>query len=101
MWVFNITTKVDYRISEDWVNWQKNENIPAMMETGVFVDFKFYKLLDQEDIEGFTYIIQYFITSLDLYDTYVHRYQQAFIRTSTDKWGNQIISFKTFMQTVQ
>ena len=45
MIVYNISNKVETAIEADWVQWQQQEHIPAIMASGQFTDYKFYKLL--------------------------------------------------------
>jgi len=48
MIVYNVTIKVDPQIEKDWIKWQKSENIPEIMATGLFSEYKFYRLLEQD-----------------------------------------------------
>ena len=59
MLIYNITIKVDHSILEEWIKWQMEEHIPEIMATGLFDRYKFFRLLEQDDTEGATYIIQY------------------------------------------
>ena len=38
----------------------KEEHIPEVMSSGQFSDYKFFRLLEQDETDGVTYIIQYF-----------------------------------------
>ena len=60
MIVYNTTVKIDPSIETEWVLWQKEEHIPGIMLLGLFNEYKFYRLLEQDDSDGITYIIQYF-----------------------------------------
>lgn len=60
MFIYNITNKVDYSILDEWIKWQPDEHIPEIMSTNLFTDFKFYQLLEQDESDGVTYVIQYF-----------------------------------------
>ena len=71
MIVYNITLKILYEIENEWLEWQKGEHIPAVMATDLFSEYKFYKLLDQDDSDGPTYVIQYFTSTLEKYHLYI------------------------------
>ena len=101
MFIHNITIKVDREIKEEWMKWQMNEHIPEIMSTNLFNDFKVFQLLDQDDEDGPTYVIQYFTDSKKNYDHYIDTYASGFIEKAFKKWGNKFISFKTLMQSVQ
>ena len=101
MFIYNITTKVDGEIKEEWIKWQMDEHIPEIMSTNLFNNFKVFQLLDQDDEDGSTYVIQYFTDSKKNYDQYIGTYACEFIEKAFKKWGNKFISFKTLMQSVQ
>ncbi len=71
------------------------------MATGLFDSFKFFRLLEQDETEGPTYIVQYFISSRDKYDQYIKEHAPALRKKALDKWGNRFIGFRTLMETVQ
>ncbi|MEN9600367.1 MAG: hypothetical protein RL596_2691 [Bacteroidota bacterium] len=74
MLVYNVTTKVSSAIHHDWLAWMQKIHIPAVMQTGCFTEYKILRLLDIDDSEGPTYAI--------------------------DKWGQQIIGFRSLMAVV-
>lgn len=99
MIVYNITIKVLPGIEAEWIKWQKEEHIPDIMSSGNFVDYKFYKLLD-EDEEGITFIIQYFASSLKNYQKYIDKTAPKLREKAIQKWGDRFIAFRTVMQAV-
>lgn len=101
MIVYNITIKVDREITEEWVEWQIKEHIPEIMSTQLFYDFKVFQLLDQDEEDGPTFVIQYFADSKINYDQYIYSYAPHFIEKALKKWGNKFIAFKTLLQSVQ
>jgi hypothetical protein len=100
MLVYNISIKITPAIEKDWVQWQQQEHIPAIMATGCFVDYKFYKLLEQEEAEGITYIIQYFANTQQAYQQYINDTAPLLRQKALDRWGNQFIAFRSIMRTV-
>jgi hypothetical protein len=100
MIVYNITMKVLPGIESEWINWQKQEHIPDIMATGLFTEYKFFRLLDQDESEGVTYVIQYFSSSLENYDQYINTFAPALREKALAKWGNRFIAFRTVMQVV-
>lgn len=97
--VYNITIKIDPQIEKDWIEWQRKENIPEIMATGLFNDYKFYRLLEQED-EEITYVIQYYTSSLENYNRYSKEYASQLQKKTFEKWKHQFIAFRTIMQIV-
>lgn len=100
MVVYNITIKIVPEIEEEWVSWQKEEHIPDVMSSGQFTEYKFYRLLEENESDGITYIVQYFSTSINHYNIYIEKFAPALRQKALDKWGNKFIAFRTIMQVV-
>lgn len=100
MIVYNITSKVRWDILEAWLAWQLGEQIPAILATELFDDYQLYRLLEQDEDEGPTFVIQFFTTSLERYHQFVTEFAPALQQTGWDKWGNGFISFRTLLQSV-
>ncbi len=49
---YNITTKIDNDIEDEWITWQKEVNIPEIMALGCFYDYRFSKLLNHDETDG-------------------------------------------------
>ncbi len=100
MTVYNITLKVSPEIEKQWLLWQTQEHIPDVMASGCFTDHKFFRLLEQDESEGATYVVQYFAPSLEDYERYINQVAPVMREKLLDKWGNKIIAFRTVMQVV-
>jgi hypothetical protein len=100
MIVYNITIKIDPQIENEWVKWQKDENIPGVMATGFFTEYKFYRLLEQDETEGLTYVIQYYTSSLKNYKQFIEENALQFQKKNFEKWKHQFVDFRTIMEIV-
>ncbi len=100
MFIYNITVKVDNHILQQWLQWQKEEHIPEVMATNLFTQNKFFKLLDQDDIDSSTYVVQYYIDTKDKYEKYLNEYALLLREKAFEKWGNNFVAFRTLMQVV-
>ncbi|HEX5024208.1 MAG TPA: DUF4286 family protein [Agriterribacter sp.] len=100
MIVYNITIKIHPAIETAWIRWQKEVHIPEILETGMFDDYKIYRLLELDDADGLTFTIQYFATSWQSYQQYIADFADIFRKKAIDKWGNQFIAFRTVMELV-
>ncbi|WP_207514772.1 DUF4286 family protein [Longitalea luteola] len=100
MIVYNITYKVDPAIEEVWIKWQQQQHIPEIMACGQFTTYKMFRLLEQDDSEGMTFVIQYFAPSLENYYQFIQEFAPAFSKKAFDKWGNRFIAFRTVMEVV-
>src|SRR5579864_4431256 len=100
MIVYNVTVKVNWNILEEWLAWTLDEEIPAVLATGLFDDYKFFRLLEQDEAEGPTFIVQYFTGSLEKYQQYLVEFAAARQETGRKKWGDGFIAFRTLMSLV-
>ena len=100
MIVYNISNKVELAIEADWIRWQKQEHIPAIMASGQFTDYKFYKLLEQDDDDSATYVIQYFAATMENYDNYIRNFAPQRRQEAYERWGNRFLAFRSIMQVV-
>jgi hypothetical protein len=101
MIVYNITIKINPAIEAEWIQWQKQEHIPDVMATGLFAEFKFFRLLDQDQKDGITYTIQYFTSSKENYNHYIENFAEKLRQKAVEKWGDRFIAFRTIMEAVQ
>lgn len=101
MIVYNITSKVRWEIMEGWLSWQVGEQIPAILKTGSFDKYQLYRLLDQDEEEGPTFVIQFFTSNVERYRQFMIEFAQALQDAGWDKWGNNVISFRTLMEDIQ
>lgn len=100
MIVYNITIKIPPAVEQDWIEWQKREHIPEVMATGLFTEYKFFRLLEQDESEGITYVVQYFSDSFENYEKYIEKHAPLLRDKVLKKWGDQFIAFRTVMQVV-
>jgi hypothetical protein len=100
MIVYNITIKVDWAISDEWLAWQQQEHIPEIMATLLFDQYVIYRLLEQDDTEGPTFFFQYFTSSPENYQQFIYEFAPVLRKKAFDKWGGRLIAFRTVMQAV-
>lgn len=98
MFVYNVTMKVENDSAEEWVKWMKEEHMPALMNTGLFTDSRLFRLLEQDESDGITYVAQYFCNSMDDYNAYLSKHAQEIRDLSFRRFGNKFIAFRTLMQ---
>jgi Domain of unknown function (DUF4286) len=100
MIIYNITTKVSHAIENVWLQWQKEEHIPEIMLTGLFTSYQLFRLLEQDDDEGSTYIIQYTANTMEDYQGYIHTHAHALRKKAFEKWADQFISFRSVLEVM-
>ena len=100
MIVYNVTIKVDPLIATDWLKWLKDEHIPEVLATGCFSNAGTFRLLETDEHDGVTFIVQYFAESREKYDRYIDDHATSMRQKSFEKWGDKFIAFRSLMQVV-
>jgi hypothetical protein len=100
MIVYNITCKVRWEILEGWLTWQLEEQIPATSATGLFDDYRLYRLLEQDEEEGPTFVVQFITTSRERYHKFSREFEPGLRQAGWEKWGDGFIAFRTLMESV-
>lgn len=100
MIVYNVTIKIAPRIEEAWLQWQMEEHIPEIMSTGLFREWRMFRLLEHDNSEGSTYVVQYYADNIEKYECYVQDHAPGIRKKIIDKWGDQFIAFRTVMELV-
>lgn len=101
MIVYNITIKIHTAIESEWLVWQKQEHIPEIMSTGLFTENKIFRLLEHDEADSITYVMQYFSHSLENYNSYIEKFALPLRQKAISKWGDRFIAFRTIMELVQ
>ena len=97
MIIYNVTVKVDKSIVEEWLRWMRQEHIPDLMKTGLFVDAKLCRLMEQDETDGKTYVAQYFLDSMEHYNSYIAEHAPRMRDKGFKRFGNKFIAFRTVM----
>lgn len=100
MILYNVTVAIDKGVEDDWVVWMKNEHIPEVMETGKFVDFKFYKVMAQQDDQATSYSIQYFAESMKELQLYMAIDAAELQKQALLRFPDKFAAFRTVLQSV-
>ena len=100
MIIYNITINVNWSIHDDWLQWLKQEYIPTILQTGCFSESKILRLLEIDDEEGPTYAIQFHAAAVAAYEVYINQYAAPINQQALEKWGDQIIAFRSVMEVL-
>ena len=100
MILYNITTKVEWSVSQDWLKWMQQTHIPEMLDSGCFEKHQLVRLLQVDETEGPTYAVQFYASALSKYDYYLQHYAPQLREQVREKWGDKYIDFGTLMQMV-
>ena len=100
MIIYNVTTKVDWSVHDQWLEWMRQEHMAAVVATGCFEKYQLARLLEVDDTEGPTYTAQYFAPSRAQYHRYLEVHAPKLRQESISKWGDRVIGFRSLMQVV-
>ncbi len=100
MIIYNVTVKVDHSIEEKWTQWMKEEHLKDMMDTGLFSDYRMCRLLDQDETEGVTFVIQYHSDSIENYQSYIQEHAPRMRQKGVNKFGEKFAAFRTVMEVI-
>jgi hypothetical protein len=100
MFLYNVTVGIDADIEQEWVLWMKTTHIPDVLRTGLFVDYKFYKVLHDNSDGSISYSVQYFATSLDNVVLYLEKFAPALVEVHRQKFRDKHVAFQTLLEEV-
>jgi hypothetical protein len=98
MILYNETVGIDLNIEREWLAWMKAAYIPRVMKTGMFVEFKIYKVLTSEDEDTVSYSVQYFAKSMDDVEKYLEIFAPALIEDLREKFKDHHAAFRTLLE---
>ncbi len=100
MIIYNVTVKVDADVADAWVQWMKQEHIPDLENTGLFVSTRLCHLLEQDEAEGRTFVVQYFCDEMEQYNTYINEYATGMREKAAKAFGGKFAAFRTIMEII-
>jgi hypothetical protein len=101
MFIYNVTTNVNWSIHDAWLEWMQTDHMPAIIKTNCFVRYQLLRLHEQDETEGPTYVAQYFAESKALYNRYIELFANEFRKEYNEKWGNNFVAFRTLLEVVE
>jgi hypothetical protein len=100
MIVYNVTIKVEHDAATAWVSWMKHEHIADLINTGLFIECRLCKLLEQDEADGVTYSAQYLANSIDDYNTYIADHAETMRNKAFKMFGGKFIAFRSVMEII-
>ncbi len=100
MFLFNETIGIDKAAEKEWLNYMNLEHIAAVMNTGMFVSWKIYKVLHEHEDDTVSYSVQYFSESIDNIQKYLEAYAPKLIEQFQHKFKDRHVAFRTLLLEV-
>jgi hypothetical protein len=98
MFIYNVSLKIDWLVVEEWLRWMREEHIDEVLATGCFFEAKMFKLLEQDDTEGPTFIVQYSCNKKIDYLKYKKDFAPALQEKGAAKFGSKVVAFRSIME---
>ena len=99
MILYNVTIILENEIQIEWLNWMQSAQIPAIMETGLFVSSRLLKVLDSPN-EGVTYCLQFISDSIQKLNEYKEKHEGLLEANTPIKFNNKLVIFPTVMEFI-
>jgi hypothetical protein len=102
MILYNVTVKVDPSVHEDWLEWMRKTHIPDVLQTGLFVDHRLCRLLnDPYSQDGVTYAVQYRLRNLTDLDKYQREFAPALQAEHQERYQDKCLAFRTLLEIIE
>ncbi len=100
MLLYNVTVGIDQDSEDEWLRYMRENHIKAVMDTGMFVSHKMYKVLHDTEDGTISYSIQYFARDIADIQQYLDRYAPALIEEHRKMFHNRHVTFMTLLEEV-
>ena len=100
MLLFNETIGIDKDVEVEWIKWIKDNHVPAVLGTGMFVDFRIYRVLHDQEEGTISYSLQYFAESLDNVQQYLEVFAPKIVEDHRKKFQNKHVAFRTLLEEI-
>jgi hypothetical protein len=100
MILYNITFNIEPNIKDEWLSWMSEYYYPYIMDTGLFSEYKLFRLIHETENEGFTYSVQFFSESLSKVNTYLEKYAPTITETHNEVFKHKHVAFMTILESV-
>ena len=100
MLLYNVTIGIDRDSEEEWLQYMRKTHIRAVLDTGMFVDHKMYRVLHDQDDNTISYSVQYFAKSIDHIQQYLEVFAPMLIEEHRRKFHNKHVAFNTLLEEI-
>jgi uncharacterized protein YdaT len=99
MYIYNVTINIDTSVHDKWLQWMKEEHIPAMLDTGKFSKALMTKVKVEEDMGGITYSVQYRTDSKATLEKY-HTEDAHTLQAQSKPFEGKFVAFRTELEVI-
>jgi len=100
MLLYNVTFGIDKAIETEWILWMKTHYISSLMYTGLFVDYRMYKVLTHDDDTSVSYSVQCFANNIEDVLKYLNEYAHEITELHREKFKDKHVAFNTLLEEI-
>lgn len=99
MYIYNVTINIEETVHDKWLQWMKEEHIPAMLATGKFHKALMTRVQVEEEMGGITYSVQYRTDSKETLQKY-YKEDAETLRAQSKPFEGKFIAFRTELEVI-
>ena len=99
MYIYNVTINIDASVHNEWLEWMKQEHIPAMLGTGKFTKALMTRVQVAEEMGGITYSVQYRTDSKETLQKYYDEDAHV-LRAESTRFEGKFVAFRTELEII-
>lgn len=96
MFLYNVTVGIDQANESEWLRWMKESHMQNVLNTGMFLSAKIYKVLHDNEDGTLSYSVQYTAESLENVVQYLEKFAPALIEEHKQKFKH--VAFRTLLE---
>ncbi|MFZ6009397.1 MAG: DUF4286 family protein [Bacteroidota bacterium] len=100
MFLYNVTIGIDRDIEQEWLVWMRENHLPAVHNTGMFVESKIYKVLHDQAEDSVSYSVQHFANTIEQVVQYLEVFAPALMEKHRQRFLNKHVAFSTLLEEV-
>lgn len=100
MIIYNVTLAVNPEIETEFIQWLKKIHIPEVLDTQLFMKAELFKVFESPQAEEHnSYAVQYRLESWEKFNNYQDQYAPALQLKTKEKFGENVLAFRTFLES--
>jgi hypothetical protein len=100
MLLYNVTYGIDRDIEKEWLAYMREQQVPAVLKTGLFTSFKMFKVLHDQEDGTISYSIQYFTDTIRQVNQYLEFFAPAIMEHHRSRFHNKHVAFQTLLEEI-
>jgi len=100
MLLYNVTVGIDRDAEAEWLQYMREKHIQDVLNTGLFMGYKMYKVLHNQEDGTISYSIQYLARSIEDVQQYLEVFAPALIEQHRKRFEHRHVAFMTLLEEV-